>query len=60
MAAKAATLLDVLSRRRQIEDYLTKLQVTRKSDDDMVDTTTTSVVLRTQNPALSATTPTCW
>ena len=44
MAAKAATLLDVLSRRRQIEDYLTKLQVTRKSDDDdKVDTTTTSV-----------------
>jgi tetratricopeptide (TPR) repeat protein len=44
MAAKAATLLDVLSRRRQIEDYLTKLQVTRKSDDDdKVDTTTTSI-----------------
>ncbi len=44
MAAKAANLLDVLSRRRQIEDYLTKLQVTRKSDDDdKVDTTTTSV-----------------
>ncbi len=44
MAAKAATLLDVLSRRRQIEDYLTKLQVTRKSDDDdKVDTSTTSV-----------------
>jgi tetratricopeptide (TPR) repeat protein len=44
MAAKAATLLDVLSRRRQIEDYLTKLQVTRKSDDDdKVDTTTSSI-----------------
>jgi tetratricopeptide (TPR) repeat protein len=44
MAAKAAALLDVLSRRRQIEDYLTRLQVTRKSDDDdKVDTTTTSV-----------------
>ena len=36
MAAKAATLLDVLSRRRQIEDYLTKLQVTRVPDDSVV------------------------
>ncbi len=44
MADKAATLLDVLSRRRQIEDYLTRLQVTRKSDDDdKVDTSTTSI-----------------
>ena len=36
MAAKAATLLDVLNRRRQIEDYLTKLQVTRVPDDSVV------------------------
>lgn len=36
MAAKAATLLDVLNRRKQIEDYLTKLQVTRAKDDDSI------------------------
>lgn len=36
MAAKAATMLDVLNRRRQIEDYLTRLQVTRATDDDSV------------------------
>lgn len=36
MAAKAATLLDVLNRRRQIEDYLTRLQVTRAKDDDSI------------------------
>jgi tetratricopeptide repeat protein len=41
MADKAATMLDVLSRRRQIEDYLTKLQVTRaKDEDEKIDTTT--------------------
>jgi len=36
MAEKAATLLDVLNRRRQIEDYLTRLQVTRAKEDDTV------------------------
>jgi len=36
MAAKATTLLDVLNRRKQIEDYLTRLQVTRAVDDDTV------------------------
>jgi Tetratricopeptide repeat len=35
MAAKAATMLDVLNRRRQIEDYLTKLQVTRVPEDSI-------------------------
>jgi len=44
MAAKAATLLDVLNRRRQIEDYLTQLQVTRAKDDD-------SIVIDKTNPA---------
>jgi len=40
MAEKAATMLDVLGRRRQIEDYLTKLQVTRaKDEDEQIDTT---------------------
>jgi tetratricopeptide (TPR) repeat protein len=36
MAEKATTMLDVLSRRRQIEDYLTRLQVTKAADDDTV------------------------
>ena len=36
MADKAATLLDVLGRRRQIEEYLTQLQVTRVPEDSIV------------------------
>ena len=36
MADKAATLLDVLNRRHQIEDYLTKLQVKKAADDDSI------------------------
>ena len=35
MAAKAKNMLDVLKRRRQIEDYLTKLKVVRATDDDL-------------------------
>jgi tetratricopeptide (TPR) repeat protein len=34
MAAKATALIDVLRRRREIEDYLTKLEVKRATDDD--------------------------
>jgi outer membrane protein assembly factor BamD (BamD/ComL family) len=36
MADKAATLLDVLNRRRQIEDYLTHLEVKKATDDDSI------------------------
>jgi hypothetical protein len=36
MADKATTLLDVLNRRRQIEDYLTRLQVKKAADDDSI------------------------
>jgi len=36
MAAKATALIDVLKRRKQIEDYLTNLQVTRIPDDSIV------------------------
>jgi len=36
MAAKARTMIDVLSRRKQIEDYLTKLQIERPKDDDSI------------------------
>jgi len=39
MAAKATTLIDVLKRRREIEDYLTRLEVKRASDDDTVSST---------------------
>jgi hypothetical protein len=35
MAAKAANLLDVLGRRKQIEDYLTNLKIERATDDSM-------------------------
>jgi tetratricopeptide (TPR) repeat protein len=36
MADKAKTFLDVLGRRKQIEDYLTKLEVVRAKDDSVV------------------------
>lgn len=36
MAEKAATMLDVLNRRRQIETYLTNLQITKAKDDDTI------------------------
>lgn len=35
MAAKAKNLIDVLGRRQQIEDYLTKLQIERPKEDSM-------------------------
>jgi hypothetical protein len=38
MASKATALIDVLKRRREIEDYLTKLEVKRASDEDTVST----------------------
>ncbi|MEO5592166.1 MAG: hypothetical protein ABIR15_03875, partial [Chitinophagaceae bacterium] len=37
MAAKAKTMIDVLGRRQQIEDYLTKLQIERPKDDSTAD-----------------------
>ena len=49
MASKAGTLIDVLRRRRQIEDYLTKLQVTREKDEEEnIDTSTSVRPARTQ------------
>jgi hypothetical protein len=51
MAAKATTLIDVLKRRREIEDYLTKLEVKRASDDD----TANSTVLMPGKPTAPAT-----
>jgi tetratricopeptide (TPR) repeat protein len=35
MAAKAKTMIDVLGRRAQIEDYLTKLQIERPKEDSV-------------------------
>lgn len=36
MSAKSANLLNVLSRRKEIEDYLTKLEIERPKEDDVV------------------------
>ena len=36
LAAKAKTMAEVLGRRQQIEDYLTKLEVTRAQEDEIV------------------------
>ncbi len=52
MAAKAATLIDVLGRRRQIEAYLTNLQVTRAKDEDENIDTSTSVRPADNRPRL--------
>jgi hypothetical protein len=38
MAAKAKNMIDVLGRRKQIEDYLTKLQIEIPPDDSVVST----------------------
>lgn len=37
MAAKAKNMIDVLGRRKQIEDYLTKLKIERPKDDSTAD-----------------------
>ncbi|MBS1935681.1 MAG: tetratricopeptide repeat protein, partial [Bacteroidetes bacterium] len=44
MAERAKIFLDVLSRRRQIEDYLTNLKIERAKDDSVVITATTTPV----------------
>ena len=49
MSDKAATMLDVLSRRRQIEDYLTRLQIKRAADDDTITVSNFPAAARTQN-----------
>ncbi|MEJ7683501.1 MAG: hypothetical protein WKG06_37725 [Segetibacter sp.] len=36
MAARAKTMIDVLKRRKQIEAYLTKLEITRKEDNNNI------------------------
>ena len=49
MAAKAQTLLDVLSRRNEIETYLTNLQITRPDEDSA---TVVDTAMAQQVPAL--------
>jgi tetratricopeptide (TPR) repeat protein len=39
MAAKARALIDVLSRRKQIEEYLTNLQIERPAEDSLAEPT---------------------
>jgi outer membrane protein assembly factor BamD (BamD/ComL family) len=49
MAVKARNLIDVLSRRKEIEDYLTKLQIERPSDDSI------AIVYAATRPAVTRT-----
>ena len=46
---KAGTMLDVLNRRRQIEDYLTRLQIKKATDDDTTAVSNFPAAARTQN-----------
>lgn len=47
MAARAKTMIDVLRRRKEIEDYLTKLEVTRNEDVNTVGNNNASTATRT-------------
>jgi hypothetical protein len=49
MSDKATTMLDVLSRRRQIEAYLTKLQIKKAVDEDTVAASNASSVRPVDN-----------
>ncbi|MGG9964440.1 tetratricopeptide repeat protein [Ferruginibacter sp. SUN106] len=51
---KAATMIDVLKRRKEIETYLTNLQVTRAEDDQILIPTDTKPVVKQQAPAVKA------
>lgn len=55
MAAKARALIDVLSRRKQIEDYLTNLQIERPAEDSTAEPTgiVTPPPVITQQPAVA-------
>ncbi|MEP6712463.1 MAG: tetratricopeptide repeat protein [Ferruginibacter sp.] len=52
---KAATLIDVLGRRKEIEDYLTALQVTRAEEDNIIvsDEKSVVVVKKTEQPIIA-------
>lgn len=50
MAIKAKTLLDVLGRRKQIEDYLTNLNIERAKDDSIAVDTSNAVAINNLPP----------
>lgn len=52
MATKAKSLIDVLGRRKQIEEYLTNLQIERPADDSSLATAPVGTPL-TQGPVLN-------
>ncbi len=57
---KAATLIDVLGRRKEIEEYLTKLEVTRNEEDKLIVAEKTPVqnnLLNAQVPAATVNVP---
>lgn len=56
MAEKAKTMIDVLSRRQQIEDYLTKLQIERPKEDSItiIDEQSNQVVQKPVTPPVVA------
>jgi tetratricopeptide (TPR) repeat protein len=49
---KAATMIDVLQRRKEIETYLTNLQVTRATDDNPIIITDTTPIAKTLAPPI--------
>jgi tetratricopeptide (TPR) repeat protein len=51
---KAATMIDVLQRRKEIETYLTNLQVTRATDDNPIIIADDNPVIKTQAPPVVA------
>lgn len=51
MAEKAKTMIDVLGRRAQIEDYLTKLQIERPKEDSITIIDDQPVVVAAEKPA---------
>lgn len=52
LAAKARTMLDVLGRRKQIEDYLTNLKIERPAEDSTAEPTAVVSVPVKQQPAV--------
>lgn len=48
---KAETMIDVLRRRKEIEDYLTKLEVTREEEEKMIFSDDKPAVVKTEMPS---------
>ncbi|HRH61428.1 MAG TPA: hypothetical protein PL045_12700, partial [Chitinophagaceae bacterium] len=53
LSAKATTMIDVLNRRPEIENYLTNLQITRKEDDPLQIATLTKDETTVQKPDIT-------